>query len=40
MAFDDETFTWELSGKTEDIYPLTVEEYETVEVIAADVEVE
>ncbi len=26
--------------KVEDIYPLTVEEYETAEVVAADVEVE
>ena len=26
--------------KVEDIYPLTVEEYETAEVVSADVEVE
>jgi hypothetical protein len=41
MAFDDETFSWQVSGKVIDIYPLTVEEYENaVEELPADVEVE
>ena len=40
MTFDDETFTWDVSGEANDIYPLTVEEYESANEIAEDVEVE
>ena len=40
MTFDDKTFQWDVSGKADDIYPLTVEEYENAVETAEDVEVE
>ena len=35
-----EVVTWVLSEVAADVYPLTVEEYESAEVVAEDVEVE